>query len=186
MYGHGSRVQNSLHERHYCNDSAWLAQPPTVVGSSRQRACPSDHRFLSSVWPCHRQPGMRRRTLSQDPGGRPGPRVQPAAGFIRAVRGSARGGADGSRRRRRAVTLPAFQIPIAGQHDRHYDRNGALEWVWCEDKFVLFKGGCAVAWLVADDPLGQWLTMPPAPTASGSPGSTPPGPASRPGRCGRG
>lgn len=56
------------------------------------------------------------------------------------------------------MTLPAFQIPIAGQHDRHYDRSGPLEWVWHEDKFVLFKGGCAVAWLIAADPPGQWLT----------------------------
>ena len=37
------------------------------------------------------------------------------------------------------------------------DRNGPLNWEWREDKFVLFKGGCAVAWLVANDPPGQWL-----------------------------
>lgn len=56
------------------------------------------------------------------------------------------------------MTVPTFQLPIAGQTDRHYDRSGPLEWVWCEDKFVLFKDGCAVAWLIPDDPPGQWLT----------------------------
>ena len=50
------------------------------------------------------------------------------------------------------MTVPTFQLPIAGQTDRHYDRSGPLEWVWCEDKFVLFKDGCAIASLIPDDP----------------------------------
>lgn len=55
------------------------------------------------------------------------------------------------------MTIPTFQVPIAGQNNRHYDRNGPLEWKWRAAIWVLFKDRCAIAWLVpSDHPPDQW------------------------------
>lgn len=55
------------------------------------------------------------------------------------------------------MTVPTFQLPIAGQADRHYDRFGPLEWKWRSAIWVLFKDRCAIAWLVpSDKPPDQW------------------------------
>lgn len=90
------------------------------------------------------------------------------------------------------MTIPTFQIPIAGQDNRHYDRNGPLEWKWCFAIWVLFKDRFAVAWLVpSDHPSDQWRIQiidthfapcrQPASTTSSLPTSKRPRAASRPG-----